>query len=184
MTKNLNDHLKLKHCYNVNDLIKLKTHKNFRIITFDIKNLYVNIAIHETLNFTKTLLVEHNDGHITKQMVSLLHIILQQNYLSFQNNIFQPEKRISMGSPISGIINEIFLQYLENIHLNQILEEKRTVFYTRYVDTIFIIYDAETIKIHDYMNKLYPNLEFTPTLERNDRISFLDLLITRQPSII
>jgi hypothetical protein len=34
------------------------------------------------------------------------------------------------------------------------------------------------------MNKLHPNLEFTPTLEDNNRISFLNLLITRQHSTI
>jgi hypothetical protein len=31
---------------------------------------------------------------------------------------------------------------------------------------------------------VHPNLEFTPTIEENDRISFIDLLITRQPSAI
>jgi hypothetical protein len=37
-------------------------------------------------------------------------------------------------------------------------------------------------KIHDYLNNLHPSLEFTPTVEENNRINFLDLLITRQPS--
>jgi hypothetical protein len=31
---------------------------------------------------------------------------------------------------------------------------------------------------------LHPNLEFTPTIEEKNRIGFLDLLITRQPSAI
>jgi hypothetical protein len=94
------------------------------MVTFDIKDLYVNIPIHETLNITKTPLLEHNDGHITKQMVTLLRIILLQNYFSFQNNIFQHEKGISMGSPISSIIAEIFLQFHGNTHLNQLLKKK------------------------------------------------------------
>jgi hypothetical protein len=34
------------------------------------------------------------------------------------------------------------------------------------------------------MNKLHPNLKFIPILEDNNRISFLDLLITQQPSTI
>jgi hypothetical protein len=117
-------------------------------------------------------------------MISLLHTILQQNYFSFQNNIYQPNKDIAMGSAISGTIAEIFLQFHENTHLNQLLDEKGIVFYTRYVDDIFIIYNTNRTtpeKIHDYMNKLHPNLEFTPTLEENNRISFLYLLITRQP---
>jgi hypothetical protein len=31
--------------------------------------------------------------------------ILKQNYFAFQNNIYQPEKGDSMGSPISGKIH-------------------------------------------------------------------------------
>jgi multisubunit Na+/H+ antiporter MnhE subunit len=92
-----------------------------------------------------------------------------------------------MGSPISSIIAEIFLQFHENTHLNHLLEQKSIVFLIRYVDDIFILYDTDRTtheKIQDYMNKLHPNLEFTPTLEDNNRISFLDLLITRQPSTI
>jgi hypothetical protein len=81
------------------------------MITFDIKDLYVNTPICKTLNVTKNLLLEHNDENITKQMISPLHIILQQNYFSFQNNIYQPNKGIAMGSPISGIITEIFLKF-------------------------------------------------------------------------
>jgi hypothetical protein len=130
-------------------------------MTFDIKDLYISVPICETLNITKKLLLEHNDEHITKQMVSLLHTVLQQNYFLFQNSIYQPNKDIPMGSPISSIIAKIFLQFHENTHLNQLLDEKSIIFYTRYVDDLFIIYNTNRTtpkKIHDYMNKLRPNL--------------------------
>ena len=83
------------------------------MITFDITDLYVNILITETLTITKDILSEHNDEHITTQMLMLLETVLQQNYFSFQNNTYQPEKGISMGSPISNTVAEIFLQHLE-----------------------------------------------------------------------
>jgi hypothetical protein len=79
----------------------------------------------------------------------------------------------------------IFLQFHEKTHLNQLLDEKSIVFYARYVDDIFIIYSTDRTtpeKIHNYVSKLHPNLEFTPTLEDYNRISFLGLLITRQPT--
>jgi hypothetical protein len=82
-------------------------------------------------------------------------------------------------------VTKIFL-HLENTHLNQILETKNIVFYTRYVDGIFIIYDTEITSPetnHNYMNKLHPSLEFTPTHEHYN-ISLLDLQTTRQPSTI
>jgi len=44
--------------------------------------------------------------------------------------IHQPEKGVSMGSPVSNTIAEIFLQYLENMHLKQLLDTKTIVLYT------------------------------------------------------
>jgi hypothetical protein len=149
------------------------------MITFDIKDLYVNILTKEMLIITKTLLSVHNDEHIPKQILTVLEFILQQNYYSFQNNIYQPKKGVSMGSPISGIVAEIFLQYLENTHTKQIQEAKGIVFYTRYVDDILIIYNTKQTThdtIQNHINKIHPNLQFTPAYEHNS-ISFLDLII-------
>jgi hypothetical protein len=61
LVNKLNDHLNLKYNYNVedtttlaNDLTTLKIDENHRLITFDIKDLYVNIPIKETLTIKKT----------------------------------------------------------------------------------------------------------------------------------
>jgi hypothetical protein len=153
------------------------------MITLDIKDLYVNIPIKETLTITKSLLLENNDEHTTKQILALLETILQQNYFSFQNNTYQPEKGVSMGSPISKTIAEIFLEYLENAHLKQILETKNIRFYARHVDDMLMICNAKHTApqtIHNLINKTHPNLQFTPTHEHKNSISFLDLLLIRQ----
>jgi hypothetical protein len=89
----------------------MKLHENCRLRTFDIKDLYVNIPIGETLNITKTLLSKH-DKHVAKQTLKLLHTIIQQDYFTFQD-IFQPDNGIAMGSSVSRIMAEIFLQYLK-----------------------------------------------------------------------
>jgi hypothetical protein len=91
-----------------------------------------------------------------------------------------------MGSPISNTVAEIFLQYLENTHLKHVLESKHIVFYTRYVDDILMIYNTKYTTpetIHQHINKTNPNLQFTPSHEHNS-ISFLDLLLIRQPDKI
>jgi hypothetical protein len=45
--------------------------------------------------------------------MQLLEIILKQNYFQYNNQIFQPNKGIAMGSPISSTIAEIYVQHLE-----------------------------------------------------------------------
>ena len=47
------------------------------MITFDIKDSYVNIRIQETIRIEKTLLLGNNNEHTSKQMVTLLEVTLQ-----------------------------------------------------------------------------------------------------------
>ena len=60
-----------------------------------------------------------------------------------QEQIYQPDKGIAMGSPISGTIMEIFLQHLEHTHIRPLIESKQILYYTRYIDDVFIIYDTD-----------------------------------------
>ena len=94
-----------------------------RLITFDIKDLYVHIPIAETIDITTTQLLKHNDPETTTKICTILGVILQQNYFIFQEKVYQPNKRIAMGSPISGTIAEVFLQHLEHIHIRPLLED-------------------------------------------------------------
>jgi hypothetical protein len=110
-TKIINQYTTLKNNYNVtnsaslaHELIKLKLHENHRMITFDIKDLYVNIPIDKTINLLKTKLLGNNSTQITYQIIALLKVTLSQNYFIFQQKIYQPEQGIAMGSPISSLV--------------------------------------------------------------------------------
>jgi hypothetical protein len=66
----LSKHLHLENRHNVSnwntlakDLIQLQINNKHRLLTLDIKDLYVNIPIKETINITKTQLLMHNDKH-------------------------------------------------------------------------------------------------------------------------
>jgi hypothetical protein len=125
-----------------NAVIKLKIKPNHRLLTLNIKGLYINIPISETIKITKNQLLKNNDIQITNQIITLLEIILNQNYFSFQGQIYQPDKVVAMGSPISGTMAEIFLQHLENTYVKHLIEANILCFYTRYVDDILVIYDS------------------------------------------
>ena len=70
------------------------------------------------------MLLRNNDAHVTQQIIILIEAVLSQNYFMFQNKIHQPEKGVSMGSPISSTIAQIVLQHLENVHIKQLLDTK------------------------------------------------------------
>jgi hypothetical protein len=48
------------------DLTKLKVNGNYRILSYDIKYLNVNIPTEEILRITKSLPLKHNDARTTK----------------------------------------------------------------------------------------------------------------------
>ena len=135
----MKQHLNLGNSYTVenstklaNDLAKTTLKDSYSLITLDIKDLYV-IPIQETLQTARIQLLKHNDRTFSDQLCSLLEAILNQNYFTYQNQIYRPTKGVAMGSPISGLIAEILLQSLEHTHIKPLLETKRIILYTRYV---------------------------------------------------
>jgi len=52
----------------------------------------------------KSMLLTNNDTQVTQQIITFMELIVSQNYFTFQNKIYQPEKRVSMGLTISGTI--------------------------------------------------------------------------------
>jgi len=92
-----------------------------------------------------------------------------------------------MGSPLSGTLAKLFLQYLEKSYIKQWINSKEICFYTRYVDDILIIYDANCTtekNIAQWFNGIDTNLKFKLTVENNSCISFLELNIQRKPDRI
>jgi hypothetical protein len=87
-----------------------------------------------------------------------------------------------MGSPLSSTMTETYLQYFEELLVKHWLESKEIIFYRRYVDDIFIIFDQRKTNIDmitNHLNKTVPHLEFTHTTEVNNTITYLDLNIQR-----
>jgi predicted Co/Zn/Cd cation transporter (cation efflux family) len=88
-----------------------------------------------------------------------------------------------MGSPISSLIAEIFLQQYEDKNINHLLDTKNIAYYARYVDAILIIFDTTKISPHTvtrYINNIYSNIKLNTTYEQHNSIDFLDLTITHK----
>jgi hypothetical protein len=85
---------------------------------------------------------------------------------------------VAVGSPISGLIAEIFLQYFEKLKIKHITETNHTIFYNRYVDNILIIYDHTKIisaEILHYVNTIHTKLQLKLTFETDPSFSFLNI---------
>jgi len=86
-----------------------------KLITLDIKDLYVNLPTQGVLQAAKFWLHKSlNNEEMSRQIILLLKTVMEQNYFQYIDQYFKPNKGIAMGSPISGTIAEIYLQSIEN----------------------------------------------------------------------
>jgi len=119
--------------------------------------------------------------------MTLLNIILRQNYFSFLDRIYQLDKGVAMGSPISGNMAEVFLQQLENSIIKHLTDAKILSFYTRYVDDIFLIYDSTRTNPDNfllYVHTIHGSIQLNPTMETTKNVNFLDLSINTKPTCL
>ena len=78
--------------------------------------MYVNISTNEILHITKSLLKQNNnDTLVSKQIFYVIKYGTKPKYFEYVNKVYKPNKGVAMGSPISGILAEIFLQYHEQL---------------------------------------------------------------------
>jgi hypothetical protein len=85
------------------------------------------------------MFLKNKDIQIKQKIIILMRLVLSQNYFTFQNKIYLPEKGLSRIYQISSIIAEIFLQYFEGIHKKQLLDTKNIIVYSSYVEDILIL---------------------------------------------
>jgi hypothetical protein len=195
LAKKLNTLIQLPYTYttkNVQEIAEeLKTiniDEHMKMTTLDIKDMYVNLPIPGILQTTKLWLNKNNNTETTtKQTLKLLETILKQNYFQSKDQIFQPNRGIAMGPPISGTIAELYTQHLEELYTKQLVEDKQIIYYKRYVDDILLIYNQQktsTQEILRYVNSIDKHLQFKATEEINNQINFLDLSIHRHNNSI
>ena len=89
-----------------------------------------------------------------------------------------------MGSPLSPILANLFMGY----HEKDCIEKARVVkptFYKRYVDDNFAVFeselDAETF--HTYLNTKHKNVKFTYGKQIENKLPFLDILISNNENL-
>ena len=95
---------------------------------------------------------------------------------------YQQIDGLSMGNPISATLANISLVFHENKWLNECPMDCKPIYYRRYVDDTFLIFDDESKidKFFQYINNQHTKIRFTIEKERNHQIPFLDVLVTKE----
>ena len=91
-----------------------------------------------------------------------------------------------MGSPLGPTLANAFLCFCEQIWLNECPDEFKPAYCRRYVDDILVLFRPpdHLEKFKKYVNSKQRNIRFTCEKEQNNSMSFSDVLITSEPSMV
>ena len=84
-----------------------------------------------------------------------------------------------MGSPLSPVLADIYMEYFEEMALGS--TSLKPSMWLRYIDDTFILWPhQEDVKILlDHANSIRPSIQFTMEKEQDNKLPFLDVLVTR-----
>ena len=107
-----------------------------------------------------------------------LRICLQATYLKFRNKFFRQIHGTAMGSPVSVVVTNLVMEYVEERAIDSFGQQPRV--WKRFIDDTFVILDEVAVdKFFTHLNQIQSSTKFTMESKKDNCISFLDISITR-----
>ncbi|CAG9569802.1 unnamed protein product [Danaus chrysippus] len=114
------------------------------------------------------------------EYAELLKHCLTSGYLMWKDEFYIQVDGVAMGSPVSPVVADIFMEDFEVRALSS--PTIRPLIYKRYVDDTFTILNKnKTSAFLNHLNSINNKIQFTIELEANNSLAFLDILVIRNP---
>ena len=163
--------------------VKLQADKT--ITSYDVSALFTSVPIEAAINIIQRRLELDQELHSRSNMkvehiTSLLEFCLKTTYFQFQGSFYEQINGAAMGSPISSIVANLFM---EDFEVKAIQTAKNPPkMWKRYVDdTCVILSSASKDEFFQHINTIDHRIQFTLEDSKPDgSISFLDCFVIAQ----
>ena len=125
----------------------------------DVDSLFTNIPLEDTINICTNLLYDNEDiieGINKSEFKNLLSLATQESYFIFNDVLYKQKNGVAMGSPLGPTMANVFLSFCEIKWLEQCPKDFKPVFYRRYADDIFVLFESpeHLSKFRNHFNTL------------------------------
>jgi hypothetical protein len=144
------------------------------LVSFDVVSMFTKVPVKETMD-----LLGH---HFEENTLALFLHVLSTSYFTFNGEFYRQTDGVAMGSPLSPVIANFFMEDFEKIALES-APQKPGCWY-RYVDDTFVIWPHSPDKLQSFLqhlNIIHHSIQFTMETEIDGHLPFLDIDIYRRP---
>ena len=178
------------HIKNTGDFIQhikgVTPQANETITPYDVSALYTSVPIDPAIQIILRRLELDQELHSRTTMkvehiISLLEFCLKTTYFQFQGRFYEQISGAAMGSTISPIVDNLFMEDFEVKAINTAQHPPKM--WKRYVDDTCVILDStRREEFYHHINSIDPHIQFTAeNAKPYGSIPFLDTIVTPQP---
>ena len=153
------------------------------MVSYDVRALFTSVPIQPALKIIEKLLKEdtglqNRTTMSIKHIMNLLEFCLKSTYFTYQGKYYEQVEGAAMGSPISPIVANLYMENFELTALNT--SPNPPLMWKRFVDDTFVVMKkAHKEEFLTHLNSVDNNIQFTTEEPRSDgSLPFLDILIT------
>ncbi|KAL9986803.1 hypothetical protein ACROYT_G001002 [Oculina patagonica] len=165
----------------VNKIAELEVPPGQKLVSYDVSALFTSIPINEAISVTKTKL--EGDSSLPDrcplditQLSTLLEMCLSSTYFTYQHEFYKQKQGAAMGSPISPIVANLYMEQFESRALNT-APTPPTMWYRYVDDTMAKIHEHAVDSFSDHLNSIDQHIQFTSEQEKEGKIPFLDTCV-------
>ena len=133
-----------------------------RMVSFDVVSLFTRVSVNEAIEVVSSRLAEDNslEERTTlspESICQLARLCLQSTYFQFRGSFYEQLEGAAMGSPLSLVIANLYMERFEERALDTAILRPKT--WVRYVDDTFVIWlhgPAELKKFQEHFNSQRP----------------------------
>ena len=153
------------------------------IVSYDVKALFTSVPIKPAIKIIEQLLeddkeLQHRTSMTVQHITCLLEFCLNNTCFIFQGRYHEQTEGAAMGSPLSPIIANFYMEAFEKEAINT--APQPPTFWRRFVDgTFVIIQKTKEDSFFNHINNIDDKIQFTKEASRSDgSMPFLDTLVT------